>query len=249
MVIYFTGTSNSRFAAETIAEITGDKLYDSALSLKDGTPMSFEDEDTLVFVCPIYVSTLPEPFERLIRRSTFKKNAKAYFFVTYAGSIGAAGRFSRNICKDKDLMYMGTTGVIMPQNYIAYFAMKTEEENRKIVETSLKDIQAAGEIIKLGQPFADCEDKISHYFIAKLSMPLFNRFYVNTKKFHVTDECIGCGKCARVCPLGNITMKDKIPVWGDKCTHCMGCINLCPKEAVEFGKSSLGKPRYHGPSV
>lgn len=247
MVIYFTGTGNSRFAAERIAEITGDQVYDSSLSIKENKTMSFEDEDTLVFVCPIYVSTLPKHFESFIRKSSFKQGAKAYFFMTYAGGIGAADRFSKEICKDKGLKHMGTAGAVMPQNYIAYFDMKTPDENRKIVEASLKDIMAAGEAVKHGQPFEECESKKSHYYIAKLSLPVFDRFFITTGKFKVTDECIGCSKCVRVCPLGNITMKGKVPVWGNKCTHCMGCINLCPKEAIEFGKSTQGKPRYHGP--
>lgn len=35
------------------------------------------------------------------------------------------------------------------------------------------------------------------------------------------------------------------PVWGQDCTHCMACICCCPAEAIEYGKMSLGKPRYH----
>lgn len=35
------------------------------------------------------------------------------------------------------------------------------------------------------------------------------------------------------------------PVWGQDCTHCMACICCCPAEAIESGKMSLGKPRYH----
>ena len=36
-----------------------------------------------------------------------------------------------------------------------------------------------------------------------------------------------------------------ISVWGKNCTHCMACICYCPKEAIEYGKKSKGKPRYH----
>ena len=31
----------------------------------------------------------------------------------------------------------------------------------------------------------------------------------------------------------------------DSRTHCMACICYCPKEAIEYGKKSKGKPRYH----
>ena len=35
------------------------------------------------------------------------------------------------------------------------------------------------------------------------------------------------------------------PVWDKNCTHCMACICYCPVEAIEYGKKSVGKPRYH----
>ena len=57
--------------------------------------------------------------------------------------------------------------------------------------------------------------------------------------------CIGCGKCVKNCPMNNIRLKDGKPIWGKKCTHCMACICYCPMEAIEYGKKSIGKPRYH----
>ena len=48
-----------------------------------------------------------------------------------------------------------------------------------------------------------------------------------------------------LCPLNNIHLESGRPVWGKNCTHCMACICYCPKEAIEYGKKSKGKPRYH----
>jgi epoxyqueuosine reductase QueG len=45
--------------------------------------------------------------------------------------------------------------------------------------------------------------------------------------------------------LNNIRLENGKPVWGKNCTHCMACICYCPKEAIEYGKKSKGKPRYH----
>ena len=39
-------------------------------------------------------------------------------------------------------------------------------------------------------------------------------------------------------------MKNKKPVWEKHCTHCMACICYCPAEAIEYGRKSVGKPRY-----
>ena len=66
------------------------------------------------------------------------------------------------------------------------------------------------------------------------------------RQFHINQEfCIGCGKCVQLCPLNNIRLDKDKPVWGSNCTHCMACICYCPKEAIEYGKRSVGKPRYH----
>ena len=32
---------------------------------------------------------------------------------------------------------------------------------------------------------------------------------------------------------------------GTHCTHCKACICYCPKESIEYGKKSRGKPQYH----
>lgn len=44
--------------------------------------------------------------------------------------------------------------------------------------------------------------------------------------------------------MNNIQLIDGKPVWGKNCTHCMACICYCPQEAIEYGKKSVGKPRY-----
>ena len=44
---------------------------------------------------------------------------------------------------------------------------------------------------------------------------------------------------------GVVDLDNDKPVWESHCTHCMACICYCPKEAIEYGKKSIGKPRYH----
>ena len=65
------------------------------------------------------------------------------------------------------------------------------------------------------------------------------------KDFYCTDKCIGCGKCAKLCPLNNIEIKDKKPIWSDSCSHCMACIGNCPVEAIEYGTITQDKARYN----
>ena len=77
--------------------------------------------------------------------------------------------------------------------------------------------------------------------------PSFYRFFVKADAFRTTDACTGCGVCVRACMLNNVSLTDGRPVWRKNCTHCMACICGCPQKAIEYGKKSVGKPRYQCP--
>ena len=85
------------------------------------------------------------------------------------------------------------------------------------------------------------------YSVTKWVRDVYYKDFMKTKKFKATDKCISCQKCVKICPLSNITMKENRPSWGGKCTHCMACINQSPVDAIEYGKGTVGKPRYKGP--
>ncbi len=53
--------------------------------------------------------------------------------------------------------------------------------------------------------------------------------------YSITDECIGCTKCAQGCAFGAIEMKpyEKHVIDNDKCTKCDICRQVCPEDAVK----------------
>ena len=56
-------------------------------------------------------------------------------------------------------------------------------------------------------------------------------------KLTITDECIGCTKCKRNCPVDAITgdIKQKHVIDQTKCIKCGQCIDNCPKKAIVKG--------------
>ena len=55
--------------------------------------------------------------------------------------------------------------------------------------------------------------------------------------FILKDKCIGCGECARCCPVETITMTEKKACINyEKCIKCFCCQELCPQKAVGIKK-------------
>lgn len=56
------------------------------------------------------------------------------------------------------------------------------------------------------------------------------------------QSCIGCGKCAEICPAKVITMENKLPhINRSKCIHCFCCQEFCPKGAMRVGRSAIAR--------
>lgn len=52
----------------------------------------------------------------------------------------------------------------------------------------------------------------------------------------ISDECVSCGACADVCPLGCISEGDgKYVIDADACVECGTCEGECPNGAISQG--------------
>lgn len=247
MILYFSGTGNSAFVAEKLSGRLNDEMYSINDSMKEKKRKKINSEKPLVFVLPTYGWRIPRPVTEWITKMTFTGNKNVYFVMTCGGSIGNAGKYVQKLCRKKDFTFMGCQEIVMPENYIAMFPVPEEPEAIAVVMRAEPVIERTAEIIEKGGHFDEKKPSFGDRLSSSIVNELFYAVFVKDKKFYASEACIGCGKCAEVCPLHNIKLKDKKPAWNGKCTHCMACICGCPKEAIEYGKISQGKRRYHCP--
>ena len=245
MILYFTGTGNSRYVAKKVAAIIDDEAVDLIERIKNKDYSPIKSDKPFIISAPTYAWRIPHILREFLERTPLEGSNKIYFLMTCGDDIGNAEKHLKKLCAKISKEYMGCAPVRMPENYIAMFTAPNQEQASRIIAKQNDKINAAAEKINNGEKL----DTVAVNFTGKLKSGIVNTafyaFCVKADKFYATDECIACGKCAKLCPLSNITMKDGKPVWGNECTHCMACICKCPKEAVEYGNKSQGKNRYY----
>lgn len=248
MILFFSGSGNSEYIAKYLADQLNDETINLGLYLKENKKLEVSSDKPYVIVSPVYVSVLPLVIERQLLTANLKGNKNIYFIMTCAGSGSSAAPVSaKRLCKKMNLCLMGVRHLSMPQNYLMYFKTQSKEENDKKFDEALKNLPEICSAIKNEQKIEFHNPSIVHRIMAaKPMIILFEKMLYGTKKFKVTDKCVSCGLCEKLCPQNIIKMVDGNPKWSKKrCLHCTSCINSCPKHAIEFGKKTKDRPRYH----
>lgn len=247
MILYFTGTGNSRYVARKIAE----EINDEVVSINQLIKQESEDElistnKPFIFVCPTYAWRLPKVVTEFIRKTKFSGNNKVYFIMTCGEDTAKAINYIQKLCDDKEWELKGMAEIKMPENYIALFPVPDNETAKQIIEEADKLIYKIASDIRNENNFnIVAPSGLNGTIKSGITNIAFYKFIVHAKGFYSTNQCIGCGKCVNLCPLNNIILKNEKPTWKNKCTHCMACICGCPTKAIEYKNKTQNKERYY----
>jgi ferredoxin len=247
-IFYFTGTDNSLKVAKDIADGLGEtELIPISKAIKSDIKLT---ADRIGLVFPVYMWGMPSLVVDFVNKLSASDK---YFFAvaTYGGSEGATSVQAQELLKKRGIELSLGFSVLMPGNYTPLYGAISIEKQLNMFDKSRGKIESIVESIKKGEKgIIEKGNILINIFLSglmyKLSMP---RIHKMDKKFFADESCTKCGICEKVCPVGNIILKDGIPSWNQKCEQCLACLQWCPVSAIQYGKATIGRRRYHHPEI
>ena len=245
MILYFSGTGNSKYVAKRIADALGDEIVNLNDRIKASDTSLVETGERVIIVTPTYAWRIPRVVRDWLLKTELRGARLAWFVMTCGSEIGNADQYNRELCAEKGLACMGTAQIVMPENYIAMFSAPQADKARQIVAQAEPSIDRAIAAIQANQPFAPTREQPLRPLHERPSQSDFLQMFRQSERLYRVKRLHRLRSCVKRCPMNNVAIKDGKPVWGKACTHCMACICYCPVSAIEYGKKSVGQPRYH----
>lgn len=242
MIYYFSGTGNSRYIAEQLA----DKMTDRATFIPTADFNGYTD--VIGFVFPIYSWGVPPIVLDFIESLPHceNRNIYSYMVATCGDDIGLSTEMLRDALTKKGITLNAAFSIQMPNTYVllpGFDVDSTEVENKKLKAAELR-INEIANMLNNRKEVIDVTKGSIPWLKTKVVYPLFTKYGIDTKKWHTTIDCTGCGMCSKICPVSNISIVDGHPKWGKQCVSCTACYHTCPHNAIKYGNLTTKKGQY-----
>lgn len=243
MIFWHSGTGNTRYVAERLAELTSQTLS----HISTAPDYQCHEGEKIIWLFPVYSWGVPPVVKKYIRLSDNLREGEHFMVCTCGDDVGLTHEMWRKLMRRKEYTARGAWSVQMPNNYVVLPGFDVDS----VALTQEKLIRCESRIEEVARGIR-CGAKVDSVVRGSLPglktrvlYPLFVSFLMSPKPFHHTDSCISCGKCAKVCPTSNISMRNHHPCWGEDCAMCLGCYHVCPVHAVAYGKRTRNKGQYY----
>lgn len=248
VIYYFSGTGNSYFIAKEIQKNMGDCALIPFTHYLDEQEVEIQAE-FVGFVFPLYFYSMPGVVMEFIKKAVWKNPEYIFAVVTRGGKSyeGGALKHLGKLLVEKGQKLSAGFYVRMPDNYIPLLKVPKKEQQQRMFTNASEKVKKISAAINAKESII--ENEILHF-----TRPLMHKIYLNklskvSAGFRTTEKCTSCGICEKVCSMNNISLVEGKPSWENKCQFCLACIHYCPKEAIEYKKSTEKKVRYHHPEV
>jgi len=248
MIFYFSGTGNTKWVAEQLAQATGERLVNMADEMR-GTVNDYKvgNNERIGFCFPTHGWQPPRLVRQFIRRSTFHTTPATFVFaVTTCGdNMGEAMTILNKELQTKNIKTHSVFAILMPESNVCFpfLHLDTPERERQKIEDARKRMVHVCDIIVRRQTgVSELIKGAIPYTYSYVIGEYYNKHLITDKKFWVdTDVCIRCGLCGKLCPVDDI--EGLPPRWkhDGSCTNCLACYHHCPRHAIHWGKMKRGQ--------
>lgn len=245
MILYFSGTGNSRYVAEQLGRLLGDDVC-RLLSVR-----GLCDAERVIWVFPTYSWGVPPVVKQCMSGIQFKPGSKHFLVTTCGDDIGNCHKMWRKLISDKGSTAVSSFSVQMPNTYVfmkGFDVDSKEVESQKISSAKVRIAEIAHKIQDGNEQIDDVVRGSFPWIKTTIIYPFFVRFYMNPIGFQCGEKCVSCGKCAKNCPLQNISMTNGKPEWGSNCAFCLRCYHVCPLHAIDYKNTAACKGQYLFPN-
>lgn len=245
MILYFSATGNCKYVATRLAQATGQEMYSIADCIRNGQ-YDFSD-GTVGIISPAYDWGLPSIVKEFLEKASFRTDY-LYFAATYGTIPGAIGYMANKAIRERtiDAYY----SVRMPDTWTPIFDLSTPEKVAKYTRHTKSEIDRMIQGVRERRTNRHLRPRTPAIITKLIAEPLYNKKVRCTSNLHAENTCIGCGLCAKKCPVQAIAMRDGRPVWvKDRCVMCLGCLHRCPKFAIQYGNRTKKHGQYTNPNV
>lgn len=245
MIIYFSATGNSKYAAKRIADSIDDKIV-SILDCIDENIYEFEDEK-IGIISPTYFWGFPSIMKEFLEKIKIRTNY-LYVTATYGTTPGATGAIADELIKEKDVDAYFC--IKMADSWTPIYDVSKPEKVFEFTKNTESEIDYIIKSIKNNFRNEKMQNSVPKFLVDAVAQPLYNLNARKTSKLSVEKTCIGCGLCEKKCPVHAIKIENKKPVWiKERCVMCLRCLHICPTFSIQRGKNTKKHGQYLNPNV
>lgn len=226
MIFYFTGTGNSLYIAKQIEE--------NPLSIPQAIHRRNQEfsADSIGIVAPVYGHEVPPMVKDFMKNAVFHTD---YFYIilTYGNRHGGAAELAKKFCDECGIAVNYINVIMMADNWLPGFDMNEQKKIDKKVEENMAEIVVDLAAHKnMISEVTDTDRNAHQQFLERMGqMPADAWQHL----LRVTDACVGCGICERVCPSASVRIEEgkAVHIPGN-CQTCLACAHACPQKAVQL---------------
>lgn len=237
LLVYYTGTYNTRYLTRKLKDrfvLRGDQVDTVEIS-SETAPVSTEQYDLVGFSYPIYGFNSPLPFNKYVRKLSFRCGQK-YFIYKNSGETlainNASSRILIRLMRRRKAELVGEYHYVMPYNihfpFERDFVREIFSYNDKLMDVMLYNLERG--IVKTIKSKAIYNVGAFFVGIQKIGGSV-NSFLYKVDK----DKCVNCLRCVKDCPHDNIYVKNGKIKFHHHCDMCMRCSFFCPTNAINIG--------------